>query len=129
MRNPWKQFERPGYKLIDLGRPAFFLIPVKKLKWKIGGKTALKVLQNFLTEEFGAYTDFRIPNCGIWRESAKIVVADESRAFKVAFVGKIKITKLIKKLAELAEALEEKCIYFEAGEDACMIEPKTRTAR
>jgi hypothetical protein len=129
MKSTWKQFERPGYKLIDLGRPAFFLIPVKKLRRKIGEKTALQVLQDFLTEEFGAYTDFRIPNFGIWRESAKALVADESRAFKVSFTGKRRIIKLIERLKEIAEAIGEKCIYFEAGEDACLIQPETQTAR
>ena len=127
--NKWKEFEGEEYGIENLGRPASFLVPSHKLKTKSGegAKTIEEDLHDFLFREFGAFTTTNVPYFGLWRDAGSRTVYDECRLYEVSFAGKERIPKLLKKLAEVAAAISEDCIYFKAGQYACLVHPKRKS--
>jgi hypothetical protein len=122
--NKWSGFmDDPRFRIQDLGRPAFFLIPLKKLKRKVQGETINRRLHRFLVTHFEAYTTALVPSHGIWKDVGKKMVLDKCRQYKVSFEGKDRIPLLMAELAEIATLVGEDCIYFEAGQYACLINP------
>ena len=122
----WAKFAKdPNYKLVDLGRPAIFLIPEKKLRIKIGGQTIETILHNFLSEKFGAFTSSIVANFGIWVNDKNVVHKDRCRIYEVSFEGKGRIPILLRKLAEMARLTDEECIYLKAGQYSCLVYPKS----
>lgn len=126
MKNPWTEFKHTSFELVDLGRPAVFLIPTKKLSQKIDEKTARDHISEFLVQHFSAYTTAIVPHFGIWRDGNAHLVEDTCTLYEVSFKGREKIALLIEYLANLCIAIDEECLYFKAGEDTCLINP-TRT--
>jgi len=121
----WKDFVGKRYTLEDLGRPAIFLLPIKKLSQKLEcGTTVEADLHRFLVQNFGAYTSATIPSFGFWKTVDRAIISDECREYEVSFFGKTKIPVLIKKLAEIAEFIKEECIYLKAGQYTCLVYPK-----
>ena len=114
------------YHIDDLGRPGVFLLPAQKLKMRIGDMTVEEDLHEFLVKAFGAYTSSTVPNFGFWKaESEKRVFYDICVEYEVAFAGKEKIPLLLAKLASIAQAIGEECIYVKAGQYACLVsQPK-----
>jgi hypothetical protein len=51
------------------------------------------------------------------------MVLDESRQYAVSFKGKDRIPLLLEELAHIATLAGEECIYFEAGQYACLVYP------
>ena len=121
--NKWREFDGPHYRLRDLGRPAIFLIPLKKLRQKHDGVLIEDRLHRFLIANFGAFTTSSIPSFGVWKEPDQKAVVDESRQYKVSFAGKKHIPLLIEELAQIAALTEEDCIYLETGQYACLVYP------
>jgi hypothetical protein len=121
-KNPWESFAGEEYRIQNLGRPAIFFIPSKKLGIKDGKKTVEDRLNAFLQKRFGAFTISTAPYFGAWHNGEKIS-RDECRLYEVSFVGTKRIKLLFKVLARLARKIEEECIYFKAGEDTCLIYP------
>lgn len=119
MDKKWGRFSSRHYALLDLGRPAVFLIPKKKLKINIR-----QMLHMFLIKNFGAYTSSTIPGFGFWKDTDKATISDECVEYEVSFLGKERIPTLIKKLAEIASLIDEECIYLKTGQYACLIYPK-----
>ena len=64
--NKWAEFFGRNYKLVNLGRPAIFLLPIKKLHKHFRTTTVEKYLHAFLTKNFDAYTTSTVPSFGIW---------------------------------------------------------------
>lgn len=122
--NKWRGLEGKSYKIEDLGRPAVFLLPLQKLKKMADGATTEENLHRFLTETFGAFTTTTIPYFGFWRGNGAELTYDECILYEVSFAGKEKVPLLLAKLAEIADAIGEKCIYFKAGQYACLVYPK-----
>lgn len=123
MENKWEGLEGENYRLEDLGRPAIFLLPIKKLQKRVGNVTIEQVLHRFLIEQFGAYTSSTIPSFGVWKNTERAVISDECRQYEVSFVGKERIPVLAKKLAEIAKLIKEECIYLKAGQYSCLVYP------
>ncbi len=124
--NKWQEFQGKSFKIINLGRPAVFFIPVKKLK---GGR-GIKIRQDlhlFLITRFGAYSASMVPSFGFWKNALEAMTTDECVVFEVSFDGKEKIPILIKKLAELALEIKEDCIYLKAGQYSCLVYPAKRS--
>ncbi|MBI2109214.1 MAG: hypothetical protein HYT93_03510 [Parcubacteria group bacterium] len=114
----WCGLDNEFFTFVDLGRPAVFLLPVKKI---------LQIEENlhrFLIKHFGTFTYIPMPSFGAWRSGNQVIVYDECRLYEVSFVGKEKITLLARKLAQIATAIQEECIYFKAGQYAALIYPK-----
>ncbi len=128
VENIWQQFESPdsNYHLQDLGRPAVFLIPLTKLQWKVDGVACGEHIQQFLTATFGAcsFRSSPVPSSGIWIGPGQKIELDESLRYEVSFAGKDRIPLLLEELARIAILIEEKCIYFAAGQYACLIHPR-----
>lgn len=122
--NKWSEFERPEYRLQDLGRPAVFIIPTRALAQPMNEETLADNLNQFLVDNFGAYTAMTIPAFGIWRGPGGSLASDESRVYEVSFKGKENIPLLIKKLAQIAELTGEECIYLKAGQYSCLVSPR-----
>lgn len=121
-KNPWQKFAGEGYRVQNLGRPAIFFIPSKKLGIKDGKKTVEDRLNGFLQKEFGAFTISTAPYFGAWN-NGKSISRDECRLYEVSFVGKKRIELLFNFLAKFARKIDEECIYFKAGEDTCLVYP------
>ena len=122
----WQDFQKSDkYGITDLGRPAVFMIPTKKLQKKLEqGKTIKTDLQKFLSKNFGAYSLSPIPGYfGVWIDNERVIY-DKCTEFKVSFLGKEKISLVMTKLADIAKRIGEKCIYLEAGQYACLVCPK-----
>ncbi|MDP3962947.1 MAG: hypothetical protein Q8Q39_00425 [bacterium] len=124
MENKWSGLDGEEYTIEDLGRPAIFLLPSHKLRSEISGKSIEEDLHQFLSENFGAFTTTAVPYFGFWRGSGTRVVYDESRLYEVSFAGKDRIPLLLDKLARVARVIGEECIYFKAGQYACLVYPK-----
>ncbi len=125
MEGKWTSLSGEGYRLEDLGRPAIFLIPTKKLKIKIGEVTVEDGLHGFLTQNFGAYTSSTVPSFGFWKSSGEAVIFDECREYEVSFLGKEKLPFLLKKLAEIAIIINEDCLYIKAGQYSALLYPES----
>ena len=120
----WAEFQDSAYRTVDLGRPAVFLIPVAKLEMQMpSGQTVEEELRTFIIEKFAAFTPHQIPSFGIWHDAEGIAVSDACIRYEVSFVGKENIRPLLRKLAEVALAINEDCIYFSAGQYTCLLFP------
>ena len=122
--NRWIGFEDDAYEIMDLGRPAVFLVPSTKLKCPMGKKTVEVALHEFLMDNFGAFTTTVVPYYGFWRADGERVDHDECRRYEVSFVGKHRIADLMRFIAQVASATNEICIYFKAGQYTCLIYPR-----
>lgn len=122
-KSKWKSFTRGNYTIEDLGRPAVFLLPIKKLQRKMGDVTIEEELHKFLIDHFGAYTASTIPSFGFWRNAKEATISDECREYEVSFLGKDRIPVLLEKLAKIAAIIDEKCIYVKAGQYSCLVYP------
>jgi len=111
------------YTLQDLGRPAVFLVPKNKLRIPLNGVSLEEHLHRFLTINFGAYTASTFTSFGFWQDDERRIVYDEVCQYEVSFHGKDRIPILMKELAVLAKLIGENCIYFKAGQYACLIFP------
>lgn len=128
IKSKWREFQRSrNYTLLDLGRPARFLIPCGKLAFPFRGTTVQEHLKAFLTQNFGAFTTSLVPNFGIWVNGAGQLIDDQCWEFRVSFLGKEKISLLLEELALIATAINEICIYVEAGQYAALIYPKKQS--
>lgn len=136
----WKGFENPArYHIEDLGRPAIFLIPKKKLDLKVvwpsssvnGGSYTADCrwfIEKFLAEHFGAFTVTEAPVFGIWN-NGKMTAHDTCAQYEVSFVGKEKVPMIMQMLAFVAKQIGEESIYFKAGQYACLVYPPKRKPR
>ena len=124
MRSKWAGFKSAKYQLLDLGRPAIFLLPAKKLAKKTNGVSLKDDLHFFLLKNFGAFSASTIPNFGFWKDNANAVIYDKCIEYEVSFLGKGNIPRLLERLAKLAMTIGEDCIYFKAGQYTCLIYPK-----
>lgn len=125
-QSKWKEFEKSKcYKIVDLGRPAIFKIPTKKLKKKNQrGEILKESLEKFLAGTFGAYSLSPIPGYfGVWVDGERVIY-DICTEYEVSFLGKEKIPALLEKLAKTSKDIGEVCIYFKAGQYACLVYPK-----
>jgi hypothetical protein len=122
VENKWRTFKNSHYRLLNLGRPAVFLLPIKKLQTRIG-KKAKADLHVFLIENFTAYT-ITAYSIGVWKDSGGSPVQDKCQMYEVSFTGRNRIPMLLQKLAKLAKILNEECIYFKAGQYSCLVYPK-----
>ncbi len=123
MKDPWQKFrDEADLKIIDLGRPAVFLIPVTKIKVALPSGTTLEEhLKGILLKEFGAFSVTELPYVGLWRNNERDLICDRCLRYEVSFVGQERIPHLMGVLARTAALIGEECIYFLAGEDACLI--------
>lgn len=129
MPSKWAVLQRRNrYHIKDLGRPAVFLIPAKKLKLEVGDVSIEKDLDRFLEKRFGAHTKSSGLYFGVWI-NGKRVFYDVCVEYRVSFRGKRRIPILLEKLARIAELIGEECIYIEAGQYAGLVSPpKTRVS-
>ncbi len=126
MENPWTEFKGDYQRIEDLGRAAIFLIPAHKLElpYKKRGHRVKDDLHEFLFANFGAFTTATVPQFGLWRNKDGTTIGDTCCQYEVSFVGKERIGLLMEKLGAIALHIKEECIYFKAGEDACLIYPR-----
>lgn len=124
MQNKWSGFSSKDYLIKNLGRPAIFLLPTKKLNKELGGETVKNNLHRFLIKNFGSYTTSVVPQFGFWKKAKKSTVVDECHEYEVSFLGKNRIPLLIKKLSEIASATKEECVYLKAGQYSCLVYPR-----
>ncbi|KKT30014.1 hypothetical protein A3G55_04280 [Candidatus Giovannonibacteria bacterium RIFCSPLOWO2_12_FULL_44_25] len=119
-QSKWRAFQKSDdYEIIDLGRPAVFLVPIGKLQVKVGKATVEKYLEKFLKKNFEAFTVRHSGIRGHWKGQI-----DDLTEYEVSFLGKEKIPKLLKMLADLSEKIGEKCFYIKAGQYTALVSEK-----
>ena len=123
MDGKWSGLGGMSYRLEDLGRPAVFLLPEEKLGIVIGDKTIRQIIEDFLVSHFGGFTTYTSTSYGVWRDGEQVIAYDNCVLFRVSFEGKDRIPAFAAKLAEIALLIDEKCIYFEAGQYASLLFP------
>ena len=126
MKDPWSNFRRDSnLDIVDLGRPAVFLLPFGKARSCMIGKLTVSAdICQFLLDKFGAFTVTELPYVGLWRNNEKDLICDRCLKYEVSFVGPERIPVLMERLARIAGHIGEDCIYFKAGEDTCLIMAK-----
>ncbi len=123
MRSKWADFDDPSYTIVDLGRPAVFLVPSHKLRLPMKDQDVETCIRDFLMDKFGAFSTTMVPQFGFWRAEDGRVDYDECRRYEVSFLGKEPIGDLMRLLAEICKVIEEDCIYFKAGQYTYLIYP------
>lgn len=119
----WDKIPKGNYRVVDLGRPAVFLLPSQKLGLVMpSGVTAQESLHKFFAANFSGYTFFCREKAGFYVDG-KVIVYDKCLEYKVSFLGKEKIPILLEKLAEIAAFIKEDCIYVEAGQYSGRVYP------
>lgn len=81
MENKWAEFNGLDYNIKNLGRPAVFHLPLRKLT-----KELKEELELFLVAHIGAYTFEGIPSFGAWINGRQIITKDECMKYEVSFV-------------------------------------------
>jgi hypothetical protein len=122
MSNKWDEFASTKYTLKNLGRPAVFLIPSKKLRHQMNETTVEESVKIFLMGQFGAFSMTPLPYFGVWMDG-EVIHYDECCRYEVSFVGKEHIPKLLEFLSDVAIATEEICLYVSAGQYTCLLYP------
>ncbi|MDO8600845.1 MAG: hypothetical protein Q7R73_04580 [bacterium] len=123
----WDEFSSERYTIQDLGRVMPFLIPSCKLKRPFAGSTIEDILHFLIKKHIGAYTYLPIPYAGTWTDEHGETFYDESREYRVAFLGKERIPLLLEIFAALAKEIGEKCIFVGAGQYVSTIAPTNAT--
>ena len=113
-----------AYREESIGRPAVFLLPSDLMGTKIDGKTCRELVEGYLSEEYGGYTDEGSGHSGYWRNDSGNSFSDKYQKYRVSFQGRDRIPQLKSFLAYLAKDLGEESIYLETGEDAWLIYPE-----
>ncbi len=125
MENKWDGLTDGTFEFVDLGREAEFVLPVTKLGLKFQGISVEEMVHDFLVRNFSkAFTVMKMESFGVWMNGRLILEYDESKLYKVAFLGKELIAKLGGFLAQIAVKTNEECIYFKAGQYSSLIYPK-----
>lgn len=122
--NKWEGLAGNGARLMDLGRPAIFLIPANKLDhiWK-GTQTIRGLLHHMLSKRWNAYSTSLVPSFGVYTSGSGLQMKDQCVVYEVSFVGKEGIPELTRLLAKIARRIDEECIYLKAGQYACLVYP------
>ena len=122
-------------RVVNLGRPARFLIPAYKVhdsKHSKTGQNIPQAIHDFLMQAFGGY-NFSLGNkVGFFRGQKSLVECDESKEFCVAFKEddkKTRVPQLQQFLASICEDINEECIYLECGEDSMFVYPDKPSSR
>ncbi len=101
---------------------AVFLLPSLKLKQKKRGKPHDEIVHHFLMKHFAGYTASAGNIFGFWRDDQTgREYYGEHKEYKVSFRGRDRVEMLQRFLSQLAQALDEDCIYLEYGEDAWLV--------
>lgn len=123
----WKEFESEYYIIQDLGRVMPFLVPSRKLKTAFAGSTIEDALHRLIKKYVGAYTYLPIPYAGVWTNERGETLYDESREYRVAFLGKERIPLLLEILAAVAKEIGEECLFVGAGQYSATVTPTDAT--
>ncbi len=119
-----------------IGRPAFILLPMPKMRdinFGRDGKSPSQLLQDFLMENYHAFTLMNAFYEGSWQDENGVVHPDCNLGIRVSFICPKKpdgrydysnLNKLIDFLSELCGLMHEQCLYAEFGEEAVLINPK-----
>lgn len=127
MENKWAEFRCERYGIEDQGRTMVFLIPSYKLQKPVGQSTVEQILHSFLKKCIGSFTYLLVPYAGTWTNEHGENFYDESREYRVAFLGKERIPLLLEILAAIAQEIGEACIFVVVGQYAATIPPTSAT--
>ncbi len=119
--NPWQGFEDPDYELVDIGRPAVFLIPNACLN-----RETREEVELFLRETYGGFQRLKSLVSGVYTTDSGDVVLDDCVQYEVSFKGKDRIPELARMLANVARLTGQEAIYLKAGQYASLLRPRVR---
>lgn len=112
---------------VFIGELVVFYIPVKKLNDSIygkNGKTPHELFEEFLMENFNAYTLELSETDGFWRwDKTSEIIHDKNARFEVSFQGEGNIDKFIDFISEMCSLLEEEGIYVTLAHKSWLILP------
>jgi len=112
---------------IFIGELVVFYIPVKKLNDSVygkDGKTPRELFEEFLMENFNAYTLELSETDGFWRwDEISEIIHDKNARFEVSFQSEGNIDKFIDFISEMCSLLDEEGIYTTLGSKSWLILP------
>lgn len=119
--------------LVDLGRPALVLLPMRKydlLQYGWTNKTPDTLLRDYCVERFHVVSIVSSHVKGEWRNAEGAMVSDTHQEYRVAFVRHVsdqaqedRLMRFVDFLSRLCKAMGEDCLYVEFGEQAYLIKP------
>ncbi|MFO0947086.1 MAG: hypothetical protein U1D30_14275 [Planctomycetota bacterium] len=119
--------------LVYVGEVATFFVPVHKLdseKYLRDGKTPRILFEEFLMENYNAYT-LEISNTqGLWREQKKSkIFRDENARYEVSFRGQENVSSFVEFLSDMCTLLKEEGIYVTMGHKSWIVLPREKPAK
>ena len=114
--------------LVYLGHVAVFYVPVQKLEcveFGKDGKTPKQLFEEFLMENYDAYTLEISDTQGFWREHKKSqIFCDRNARYEVSFDGQERIIGFVAFLSEMCLLLQEQAIYVTMGHKSWLVIPR-----
>lgn len=114
--------------LIYLGHVAVFYVPIQKLdSVECGktGKTPRQLFEEFLMENYDAYTLEISDTQGFWRQHSRSqIFCDKNARYEVSFDGRDRIKGFIAFLSEMCALLGEQAIYVTMGQKSWLVTPR-----
>lgn len=114
--------------LIYLGHMAVFYVPVQKLDNLVFGKdnkTPKELFEEFLMENYNAYTLEISDTQGFWREHNRSqIFCDKNARYEVGFDGQNRIEGFVSFLSEMCFLMQEQAIYLTMGHKSWLVTPK-----
>jgi len=114
--------------LIYLGQMAVFYVPVQKLDSLDYGRedsTPRKLFEDFLMENYNAYTLEISDTQGFWRQHKKSKIFNDANArYEVSFDGEDRIKGFVSFLSDMCFLLQEQAIYVTMGQKSWLVLPR-----
>lgn len=113
--------------LISLGQVAVFYIPVNKLDLNLHGTTPRILFEQYLMDNYNAYT-LEISNTeGFWREHHRSeIFKDQNARYEVSFDGKERVPPFVEFLSHMCSLIGERAIYLTMGHRSWLVLPKEK---
>lgn len=114
--------------LIYLGHVAVFYVPIQKLdchQFGKDGKTPRQLFEEYLLENYNAYTLEISDTQGFWRKHSKSqLFCDKNARYEVSFDGRERVEGFVQFLSEMCDLLQEQAIYVTMGHKSYLIQGK-----
>ena len=113
--------------LVPLGHVAIFYIPIHKLNAIYGLQTAREMFEQYLIENYDAFTLEISNTLGFWRAHKDAEIAKDSNVrYEVSFSGKERIPDFVNFLSEMCALMNEQAIYLTMGWKSYLVLPQEK---
>lgn len=115
-------------RLVYIGQVAVFYVPIQKLSsddYALEGMTPEKLFENYLMDNYNAFSVRYSDTKGFWREHEKAhIFIDENARYEVSFSGRDRVEPFIDFLSDMCTLIEEEAIYLVMGYKSWLVLPR-----